>query len=219
MEKLANKPAELSFVQAAALPTAYATSYQSLVRNGLQEGDKLLIIGASGGCGSAGVQLASALGAGEVVGVCSGQNEAMVLEQGAHRVVDYTKESFADVFSEHFDMVYDTATASGAGENYFKASEKVLKKGGMHVTINGGAGTWLRKLLHLEGSKFKLMLTDQNGSDLAQVAELLRKSGKVPLVDSVSPFTAEGVEEAFAKLKSRRAKGKIVVEMSDGERI
>merc|ERR1711936_211582 len=76
------KPGDLSFEEAAALPTAYITGLQGLRdQGGLQEGDKVLVIGASGGCGIAGVQLAKSLGASEIVGVCSGKNKDMVLKQ------------------------------------------------------------------------------------------------------------------------------------------
>ena len=72
----------------------------------------MLVIGASGGCGSAGVQLAKALGAREVVGVCSGKNAELVRAQGADRVVDYQTQRLADEAAD-YDVVYDTATSSG----------------------------------------------------------------------------------------------------------
>merc|ERR1719348_2235898 len=87
------KPSEFSCEEAAALPTAYITALQGLRDKGsIKEGDRVLVIGASGGCGLAGVHLAKALGAEEVVGVCSGRNKELVLGQGATKVVDYTNE-------------------------------------------------------------------------------------------------------------------------------
>ena len=71
----------------------------------------------SGGCGSSGVQLAKALGAREIVGVASGKNAQMVLAQGADRVIDYQTQRVEDEPAD-YDVVYDTATASGAGEDY-----------------------------------------------------------------------------------------------------
>jgi NADPH:quinone reductase-like Zn-dependent oxidoreductase len=73
----------------------------------------VLVIGASGGCGSAGVQIAKALGAREIVGVASGKNAEMVRAQGAARVVDYQTQRLADEPAD-YDVVYDTATNSGA---------------------------------------------------------------------------------------------------------
>ena len=78
---------------------------------------KVLVIGASGGCGSAGVQIAKALGAREIVGVASGKNAEMVRAQGADRVVDYQTQRLEDEPAD-YDVVYDTATNSGAREDY-----------------------------------------------------------------------------------------------------
>ena len=113
--RIAKKPSSLSFGQAAAMPTAYLTGLQSLRAAGLSKDSKVLVVGASGGCGSAGVQLAKALGAKEVVGVCSGRNAEMVKALGADRVIDYQTQRLADEPAD-YDVVYDTATNSGAGE-------------------------------------------------------------------------------------------------------
>ena len=92
---LAKVPPSFSDSENAAIPTVYVTGLEAL-RNygGIRKGDSVLVIGASGGCGLAGVQLARALGAGRVVGVCSGKNVGVVMENGADAVVDYTKENF-----------------------------------------------------------------------------------------------------------------------------
>merc|ERR550532_3072536 len=86
-ESLGKKAKCLSFVEAAAMPIAYMTSLQSLRDAGkLEPGSRVLIIGASGGCGLAAVQLAKAMDAGHISGVCSGKNEAIVMENGATEV-------------------------------------------------------------------------------------------------------------------------------------
>jgi NADPH:quinone reductase-like Zn-dependent oxidoreductase len=81
-----------------------------------------LVIGASGGCGLAAVSLARALGAAEIIGVCSGKNRKIVLERGATSVLDYSttdlNAEFAVGMKQSFDVVYDAASGSGAGENY-----------------------------------------------------------------------------------------------------
>ena len=74
MDGVAKKPEWLSFQHAAALPIAYLTGYQSLQMGNVKEGSSVLVIGASGGCGVAGVQLANAMGATRIVGICSGKN-------------------------------------------------------------------------------------------------------------------------------------------------
>ena len=110
----------------------------------MDKGSKTLIIGASGGCGLAGVQLAKALGASEIVGVCSGKNEQVVLDAGATSIVDYKKTTLSKACEDgHFDQVYDCATGSGKKENYFNEADALMKQGGLLVTLNGGLGTWL----------------------------------------------------------------------------
>ncbi len=125
---MALKPVTATFAQAAAMPTAYLTGLQGLRdKGGLKAGDKVLVIGASGGCGLAGISLAKHLGAKEIVAVCSGKNKAVVRERGATKVVDYTTEDLgnaSDLPKNSFDLVYDTASGSGAGEDYMPLSER-----------------------------------------------------------------------------------------------
>jgi len=211
------KPRDLSFEEAAALPTAYITGLQGLRdQGGLQEGDKVLVIGASGGCGIAGVHLAKALGASEIVGVCSGKNKNLVLEQGATKVVDYTTENVKDVFpAEYFDVVYDTATGSGGGEDYFSISESLLKKNKKNVILNGGAWTWISYFCGLQKANRRLLLTDMNTADLELLAELYNsKQIPPPVIFKTFPLDANGIKEGFELLKSRRTVGKIVYKIS-----
>ena len=214
------KPSELSFEEAAALPTAYITALQGLRDKGsIKQGDKVLVIGASGGCGLAGVHLAIALGAEEVVGVCSGRNKELVLSQGASKVVDYTSENLSEVFpSEYFDLVYDTATGSGGGEDYFALSESLLKKGktAKNVILNGGAWTWMSYFLGLQKSNRRLVLTDMNTKDLDILSELYNsKKIPPPIISKTFQLSPEGVKEGFELLKSRRTVGKIVFTVAE----
>ena len=92
VDEISKKSSKLSFTEAAALPVTYLTSLQSLRDYGkLAEGGRVLIIGASGGCGISSLQLAKVLKAQDIIGVCSGKNEAIVRENGATDVIDYTK--------------------------------------------------------------------------------------------------------------------------------
>ena len=213
------KPKDLSFEEAAALPVAYITGLQGLRdKGGLQEGDKVLVIGASGGCGLAGIQLAKAFGASEIVGVCSGKNKDLVMEQGATKVVDYTVEKVGDVFpAEYFDLVYDTATGSGAGEDYFSISEKLLnkEKQAKNVILNGGLWTWTSYFLGLQKANRKLVVIDMNTADLEVLAAMYdTKRIQSPVIFKTFPLDAEGVKEGFDMLQSRRTVGKIVFSVS-----
>jgi len=219
---LAKIPDGLSFNEAAAMPTVYLSAYQGFVNHGFKAGMKTLVIGASGGTGTAGVQLAKALGAGEIVGVCSGKNEEFVKSLGADRVVDYTKTNVLDAMGEdYFDFAFDCATASGGGENYVSQCDKVLKRGaeegqGMYTALNGSPLAWIKHLTKTENAKRKLLLANHSTKDLQAIAGLMTKAGGKelafrPIIDEVFPFTPEGVENAFSKLHTRRTRGKIVV--------
>lgn len=219
-ENLAQKPGRLSFAEAAALPTAYVTSLQALRTCRVQEGSSVLVIGASGGCGLAGLHLAAALGATRIVAVCSANNAGLVQREGATEVVDYTDaDGMAKFFQENagqFDCVLDTATGSGKGEDYTPTAVPLLKEegGGQYATLNGGALVWIRHLTRIfKPQNQHLIITDMNAADLAEVASLLEKIGKKPIVNLL-PFSEKGVKEGFEKLKSRRSKGKIVFEIA-----
>ena len=216
VKKICKKPAALPWASAGSMPTTFLTGYQSLVEIGdLQKGGSVLIIGASGGCGTAGVQLAKAMGASEVVAVCSEPNQALVTRLGASRCVDYRDaQAYQEmVGTSKFDVVYDCATGSGGGEDYAKDAQRMLKPGGTAVAINGGAGAWLRLLCGFQSPSAKMMLTRQNGEQLGTILELLGADKSDPvIVDSTFALSEEGVREGFARLKSRRAKGKVVFE-------
>ncbi|OQR91220.1 hypothetical protein ACHHYP_04864 [Achlya hypogyna] len=216
--EIAILPASFSFTEGAALPTTYITGYQSLVKHGFKKGQSLLILGASGGCGTAAIQLAKGLGAREIVGVCSKANEELVLSLGANSIIDYKTQKITDPeFIGHFDFVYDAASSSGAGEDYLVDSQKVLNEKGSYVAINGRASMWIRHFLGIGQykSNVHLLLAAPNSADFKSVVDILKDEKAKPIIDSTFPFTPEGVEAAFEKLHSRRAKGKIVINVSD----
>ena len=205
---------EMSFSQAAAMPTAYVTG--CALRRARGAGLKDAGLGASGGCGLAGDQIAKALGASEIVGVCSGKNERAVLDAGGTSVIDYKKTNISEACEAgHFDQVYDCATGSGKNENYFDEADALIKKGGLLVTLNGGAGTWLRYFTGWEKNRRKLILTNMNTSDLNEIASLFA-SGKVrPLIaHNFGELSQASVDDAFERQKSRRTVGKLVFTIS-----
>jgi len=228
-DEIAKKSENLSFAEAAALPIAYITSLQALRDYGkLAEGTsilhrRVLIIGASGGCGIASLQLAKVMKAEDIVGVCSGKNEALVKEHGATEVIDYTKSDIATHWcdkegkvseNDKFDVIYDAATNSGAGEDYKDKSIALLKPGGQYVAINGSPTMWLRTFTIGHKKNQHLMMMEKSVPDLNHLSSLADKNEIKPVLARTLPFTAEAVQEGFDLLKSRRAVGKIVFDMT-----
>ena len=236
--RVAHKPKHISFVEAAAMYVTYMTSLQSLRDYGkLCKDDRVLVIGASGGCGTAGIQLAKAMGAKDIVGVCSGKNEEFVKSLGATDVIDYTKETIKDHCLDNsgevdpalkFDVIYDAATNSGAGEDYLDISMELLKpatsdkKHGQYVAINGSPSMWLRKFTIGFKPNQYLLTIQESAEDLQHLAKLVddgwTNSDGVqeylkPIIAEELQFTAESVDKGFDLLKSRRTKGKIVFTM------
>ena len=173
-------------------------------------------------CGLAAVQLAKAMDAGHIAGVCSGKNETIVKENGATEVVDYTKVDVVDHFDrqelEKFDIVFDAATNSGGGEDYREKSLKLLKKDetshGQYVAINGAASMWARNFTIGQKKNEHLVITNMNTSDL-EVLSLMAEEGKLkPVVCEHLPLDAESLQQGFDLLKSRRAVGKIVFDLT-----
>jgi NADPH:quinone reductase-like Zn-dependent oxidoreductase len=121
---LAPKPANLTFEQAAAVPTSASTALQGLRdAGGIQAGQSVLIIGASGGVGTFAVQLAKVFEA-QVTGVCSTPKADLVRSLGADRLIDYTREDFADQ-AQRYDLILDTA-----GRRSLSRLRRALTRGG-----------------------------------------------------------------------------------------
>lgn len=128
-------PNNLSYADAAGIPLATLTSYQALKRKcNLQPGQSVLILGASGGTGTAAVQLAKCFGASNIVAVCSSKNVEFVKQLGANEVIAYDEKKWYEVLQpDTFDCVYDCI----GGEGVWDSAQRVLKKNGTFTTIAG----------------------------------------------------------------------------------
>jgi len=228
-KEIARAPSDLEATDIAALPIAYLSALQCLRKGKILPNDEnaknksVLIIGASGGCGLAGVHLCAGMGVGRIVGICSSRNAAFVQEHGVTEVVDYSNEVELEKFFEQnagkFDCVYDTATNSGGGEDYWEKSLSLLKKNedgeivGEYTALNGSAGKWMRALSGTQKEHETIIMTDTNGPDLELVVQLMEKAEAKPITKIFS-FDEEGIRDGFKLLKSRRTKGKIVFDIS-----
>ncbi len=209
---VARKPSNMSWEEAAGVPLAGLTAWQALRGNArMKAGDRVLVVGASGGVGHYAVQIARALGA-RVTGVCSTANIELVRRLGAQRVIDYKQERFHDL-EDRYDVVFDVI-----GRESPKTCAPVLRPGGTYVTTIPGPGTLLRmagsrlaSTLFRRARRSEVILVAARGSDLEAMTELIEAGELQTIVDSVYPLA----EAAKAHDKSRtfRTRGKLILEV------
>lgn len=212
-DTLAQKPDNVSFQEAAALPTAGVTALQGLRnKGGIHPGARVLINGASGGVGTFAVQLAKHFDA-EVTGVCSTGKIETVRSLGADRIIDYTKEDFAAEKVE-----YDLILAAN-GSRKLADYRRVLAPQGRYVQT-GGEGNQLMEALVLgpmlsrkKGQQMGNILMKPNAPDLELLAELLAKRAVVPVIDRVYPLSE--TPEAVRYVEEGHARGKVIVTVSE----
>ena len=207
------KPANVSFEQAAAVPIAGVTALQALRDFGqLEAGQKVLINGASGGVGTYAVQIAKSLGA-EVTAVCSTRNVELVRSLGADHVIDYTKESFIESTGK-YDLIVDNI-----GNHPLRKARQVLKPGGTFVIVGAKSDDpWLGpvwqpvKAVFLEPTgdeKFAMILAQLNAADLNVIAGLMQAGKVTSAIDRRYPLAEAAA--AIAYLEEGRARGKVIV--------
>jgi NADPH:quinone reductase-like Zn-dependent oxidoreductase len=211
--RLAPKPANVSFEEAAAVPVAAITALQALRDHGnVQPGQKVLINGASGGVGTFAVQIAKSFGA-DVTGVCRTRNVDLVRSLGADRVVDYTQEDFTRC-SERHDLMLDIA-----GSRSFFAFRRVLTPDAT-VVIVGGRMTYrgLGPLPHIAGTfltsrgrsqRVKFFVAKINKEDLVFLGDLLEAGKVTSVIDR--RYELSQVPDALRYLGEGHARGKVVI--------
>ncbi len=207
--KLALKPTNISFEDAAAVPVAAITALQGLRDKGrIQRGQKVLVDGASGGVGTFAVQIAKSFGA-EVTAVCSTRNVDTARSIGADHVIDYTREDFT-----RSGQRYDLILAANAYHSIFDY-RRVLSQDGVYVMAGGGGvqilqAMLLGPLLSLIGSKkMRFFMAKINKKDLVLLKGLLEAGKVVPVIDRRYPLS--DVAEALRYLEERHARGKVVI--------
>jgi NADPH:quinone reductase-like Zn-dependent oxidoreductase len=213
---LAQKPANATFEQAAAVPIAAVTALQALRDKGaLRPGQKVLVNGASGGVGSFAVQIGRALGA-EVTGVCSTRNVDLVRSLGATHVIDYTREDFT-AGAERYDVVLDNV-----GNRSLLDIRRVMKPDGAYVVVGGPSddrwlgpvSTMLRAYIvsPFISQKVVFFLADLNAKDLAALGELMRDGKVTPVIDR--RYGLDEVPIALRYVEEGHARGKVVVDVA-----
>ena len=203
---VALKPANLTYDEAAALSFGGTTALDFFRRGKLQSGDKVLINGASGGVGTAAIQLARDLGA-EVTGVCSSANLDLVKSLGATSVIDYTKEDFTRN-GETYDLIVDTV-----GTAPFSRSKDSLKEGGRLLLVFAGLPAMLQIPWVLMTSNKKIIAgpAGERVEDLHFLANLAETGEFKPVIDRRYPF--EHIAEAHRYVDTGRKKGNVTVSL------
>jgi NADPH:quinone reductase-like Zn-dependent oxidoreductase len=212
-DRLAPKPANLTFEQAAAVPISGYAALQAVRDQGkVRPGQRVLIIGAGGGVGTFAVQLAKAYDA-EVTGVSSTSKTDLVRSIGAHHVIDYTREDFADG-RNRYDVILDIA-----GNRSLSHLRRALAPEGTLVIVGGeGGGRWLggndrqlraQMLSPFVRQKLGTFISKERKEDLEELRELLEAGKVMPVVDRTFPLSE--VPDAIRYLREGRARGKVVI--------
>jgi NADPH:quinone reductase-like Zn-dependent oxidoreductase len=212
-DKLATKPSNLTFEQAAAVPISACTALHALRDKGrIQPGQDVLIIGAAGGIGSFAVQLAKAFGA-NVTGVCSTAKVDLVRSIGADDVIDYTRDDFADG-TRHFDLILDMA-----GRRSLSHLRRALAPTGTLVIVGGeGGGRWVggfdrsfraSLLSPFVRQRLSMLISTERQEDLQLLSELIEAGKVTPVIDRTYPLSE--APEAIRYLAEGHPRGKVVV--------
>jgi len=212
-DKLAHKPASLTFEQAAVVPISGGTAIQAVRKAGLiKTGDRVLVIGASGGVGTYAVQLTKAFGA-EVTGVSSAAKLDLVRSIGADHVIDYAKGDYLDD-ATRYDVILDLA-----GNNSLPRLRRALTPKGTLVivggeeggSITGGFGRSLRAGLvsMFVSQRLTMLASKEQSSDLEELSQYVEKGQVTPVIDRAYPLAQ--VPAAMAHLEAGEARGKIAI--------
>jgi NADPH:quinone reductase-like Zn-dependent oxidoreductase len=212
-DKLAPKPANLTFEQAAVIAISGLTALQGLRDHAKVRPDqKVLIVGASGGVGTYAVQVAKAFGA-HVTGVCSTAKVDLVRSLGADHVIDYTREDFAGG-QQRYDAILDV----GGNASLSRLRRALTSKGTLVIAGGETEGRWLggtdRQLRALVlspfvGQKLGTFISRENHEDMVVLKELIEAGKVTPVIDRAYPLS--DVPDAIRYLREGRARGKVVI--------
>jgi len=226
---VAHKPERLDMVQAASLPLVALTAFQALVdKAGLRPGQKVLIHAGSGGLGTIAIQLAKHLGA-TVATTTSTKNVGWVKALGADVVIDYKTTDFTEALND-YDVVLDTQ-----GGPTLEKSLQILKPGGKVISVAGPpepdfarefGAKWLlvqamralsfsiRRKARRRSVSYTFLFMTASGEQLRELGTLIDSGAIRPVIDRIFPF--DSTLDALAYVESGRAKGKVVLQITEG---
>ena len=205
--RLAHKPTNMSFEEAAAVPDGAMNALWSMGQVGLRPGRSILVYGASGSIGTAGVQLARHFGA-SVTAVCGTKNVELVKSLGADQVIDYTKEDFTKN-GKTYDVIFDAV-----GKHSFKGTRYSLKAGGYYLATDGFRNLALAPWTALFGTK-KVSFTippRYPKQDLLLLKDLIEKGEYRAVIDR--RYGMEQVVEAARYVETQQKTGNVVLQVA-----
>jgi len=209
-----NKPAELNHKEAATIVDGSTTAYHFLHSTAhIQPQQKVLIIGASGSVGSGAVQIAKYFKA-QVTGLCSGRNAELVLNLGADKVIDYTKDNYND-YDEKYDIIFDTV-----GKSSYKDATQSLKENGIYMVTTGELiklylRTFISNLKYkfFGGKRFIYTMSVEKMEALGFICQLIKDNDIRPVIEK--SYKMEEIVEAVYHVDSGHKVGNIAVELSN----
>jgi NADPH:quinone reductase-like Zn-dependent oxidoreductase len=208
---LAHMPADMSFEESAAVPDGALSALTCLKRMDLREGQRILVYGASGSIGTAGVQLATHFGA-DVTAVCNTKNLELVRTLGADRVIDYTQEDFTKN-REKYRAIFDAV-----GKHSFMRCRGSLEPGGLYITTDGLHNFVLALVTSRIGDKKVLLPISPRSTkkDVVFLKELIEAGKYRAVIDRTYPL--ENVVEATRYVETRQKTGNVVLTVNGGPR-
>ncbi|WP_372758024.1 zinc-dependent alcohol dehydrogenase family protein [Mariniflexile sp.] len=216
---IALKPKNLSMKEAAALPLVGITAYEGLIRANVKSGQKVLVHGGTGGVGHVAVQLAKHFGA-DVYATISNNKQADIVKSYGAKSINYKLESVEDYVKKHtngagFDVVYDSV----GGDNLLKSFEATALNGQVATTVS--LNTLDLSTMHFKGLSLHVVFMlipmihnykrEQHGDILSNITKIAEAGDLKPLLDE-QQFSLKHVGEAYARLESGNAIGKVIVE-------
>lgn len=211
-QKLARKPENMTFEQAASVPIAALTALQALRDKGrVQPGQRVLINGASGGVGTFAVQIAKSMGA-HVTGVSSTRNVELVRSLGADQAIDYTREDFTQG-GQRYDVIIDMV-----GNHSLSAYRRVLNPKGIYVMVGGPKGQWIDPMPRVAqmfvysafvDQELVFLLAQLSKEDLTILRELMEAGKITPVIDR--RYKLNEIPDAIRYLEEGHARGKVVI--------
>lgn len=205
---VALKPTNISYAEAAAIPIGARTALYFLRKAKIEQGQKVLVYGASGSVGSYAVQLAKYFGA-QVTTVCSTANVQWVKSLGADKVIDYTAEDFSQT-NETYDVIFEAVNKSD-----FSDCLKVLKKNGAYINVTEPIPS--KKMLWTKLTSGKKVILSQNPPETAEALNFLKElveAGKLKVVID-RHYTLDEIVEAHQYVEKGHKKGNVIIYMDD----